>query len=325
MAAAPVSQVLSPPPRRGASRAATPSLTWRNPAGTAYSTEPEVRILLQRPDGFGLRLQTVPAGAGGYAVSRPPIDLHVLILSQRVRNLRYEAKLAGQNRKIVAERDGYSLLPAGSDSEFYGREGNNLYAVAIMRPDWLTALARRHDLPDVGLPVEAARYSPAIAALSATLREAVAAGAASPGYLDHWGLLAGLAMLRLHRPPDIDHAARMTRLSAPMLARVIERIEAGLDEEIGLDELASLVDLSPWHFARCFRAATGMPPHAYVTQRRLERAKLLLRDGLFGLSEVALACGFASQSHFTTAFRRDTGLPPGRWRLLAGQLLPADG
>ena len=80
-----------------------------------------------------------------------------------------------------------------------------------------------------------------------------------------------------------------------------------------LEELAAAVNLSPFHFARVFRRATGLPPHAWLQQRRLEQARALLRDGCAPL-RVALQLGFADQSHMTRHFKRTYGLSPGRWR-----------
>lgn len=299
----------------------SPMPSWRNPAGTIFSAEPRMRRLLQRPGGPALRLQAVPGGAAGYAAQRPPFDLHVLILSHRVRATRYETILCGRRRSVVAAQDGHTLLPAGSDSAFIGEQADNEYAVLVMPPAWLDSLARRHDLPGAEPPAAIGQQAPGLAALTACLRTALAEGAATPGFLDHWSVLAGLEVLRLHRERPAG-GGRAPALSPAMLRRVLALIDARLDEEIGLEELCGVAGLSPWHFARCFRAATGWPPHAYVTHQRLERAKRLLRDGRHGLSAVALDCGFASQSHFTVAFRRETGVTPGRWRQLAGVLPP---
>jgi AraC family transcriptional regulator len=78
--------------------------------------------------------------------------------------------------------------------------------------------------------------------------------------------------------------------------------------------MAGLLGLSPYHFARMFRRAVGVPPHQYVLQRRVERAKGLLLAGRLGLSDVALAVGFSDQSHLTRVFRRAVGITPARFR-----------
>ncbi|OLU22344.1 AraC family transcriptional regulator [Pseudomonas sp. PA15(2017)] len=92
-----------------------------------------------------------------------------------------------------------------------------------------------------------------------------------------------------------------------------ELLAARLGEPPSLEELAAAVNLSPFHFARVFRRATGLPPHAWLQQRRLEQARALLRDGCAPLS-VALQLGFADQSHLTRQFKQVYGVGPGEYR-----------
>lgn len=128
-------------------------------------------------------------------------------------------------------------------------------------------------------------------------------------------LLADTMLLRILRLGDPDGAAAPTGgLSAKHLRIVKERIEASLSHGVSLDELAEEVGLSRFHLARAFKASTGVPPHRYLTLRRVERAKELLRDPEKPLVEVALETGFSSQSHFTGRFREATGLTPLRYR-----------
>jgi AraC-like DNA-binding protein len=82
---------------------------------------------------------------------------------------------------------------------------------------------------------------------------------------------------------------------------------------VQLAELAGAVGLSPFHAARLFAQSTGLPPHAWRNQVRLQRALVPLRAGV-SVTEVAAASGFTDQSHFTRHFRRMFGVPPGRWQ-----------
>jgi AraC family transcriptional regulator len=95
---------------------------------------------------------------------------------------------------------------------------------------------------------------------------------------------------------------------------LIERVGAYVDDRLGepllLDDLAAEARLSAFHFARCFKATTGLTPHEFVTMRRMERAKTLLlttRDSVF---EVAYAVGFSNVGHFRRLLRRYTGFAP---------------
>jgi AraC family transcriptional regulator len=95
---------------------------------------------------------------------------------------------------------------------------------------------------------------------------------------------------------------------------VLEYIEAHLAEELGLVELAAIVGLSPHYFGEAFRISSGRSPHRYVMERRIERARDLLRGENWPIGDIAYAAGFSSQSHFTANFRRVTGVTPGRFR-----------
>lgn len=98
------------------------------------------------------------------------------------------------------------------------------------------------------------------------------------------------------------------------LKRVLEYIEVNLSIDIHLNDLAGTAGLSAFHFAKLFKQSTGVSPHQYILQRRLERAKELLRKPTMSLSEIGLASGFADQSHFTNVFRRFVGATPSKFR-----------
>ena len=100
------------------------------------------------------------------------------------------------------------------------------------------------------------------------------------------------------------------------LKRVVEYVDAHLGGRITLASMAAAAGLTPMHFAAQFRSATGLRPHDYVLQRRIERARELLRDPRRALLDVALSVGFQTQAHFTTVFKRFVGAPPHRWRRL---------
>jgi AraC family transcriptional regulator len=102
------------------------------------------------------------------------------------------------------------------------------------------------------------------------------------------------------------------------LQRVIEYIMENLDGSPTLERMAAVAHLSPYHFARQFRAATGLAPYQYVIARRVERAQQLLRqEDELGLAEVAFRTGFSDQSHFSSHFKRIVGVTPRQFRISA--------
>lgn len=122
-------------------------------------------------------------------------------------------------------------------------------------------------------------------------------------------LIAALVSRFTNRDPR--GARALGGLAPAIRRRLVEFIDARLDTALTIDELAEEAGLSPFHFARAFKRSMGEPPHRFVQRRRVERAKDLIRDGRMSLAEVALACGFSSQSHFTARFREFTGVTPG--------------
>jgi len=98
------------------------------------------------------------------------------------------------------------------------------------------------------------------------------------------------------------------------IRKVTSHVERHLDRPIRNEELAALVRLNSSHFGRAFRNSFGEPPHEYVIRRRVEHAQGLMLSTDASLSEIALNCGLADQSHLTRLFRRFAGESPRAWR-----------
>lgn len=105
-----------------------------------------------------------------------------------------------------------------------------------------------------------------------------------------------------------------TRLMDQQMRRIVDFVQAHLDQKISLDALAAQTGFSPYHFARLFRQTTGSSPHQFVLSQRVERARLLLTEKEMSLAQIAAACGFADQSHLAQMFKRFVGLTPQAYR-----------
>jgi AraC family transcriptional regulator len=113
-------------------------------------------------------------------------------------------------------------------------------------------------------------------------------------------------------PPAVDrHPGLLDRATVD---RVTEVVDAELAGPLTLDRLARAATLSPYHFARAFKATTGMAPHQFVTARRIDRAKALLLNTRASVVDVANAVGMSNVSHFRRVFRRHLGVLPGALR-----------
>jgi AraC-like DNA-binding protein len=131
----------------------------------------------------------------------------------------------------------------------------------------------------------------------------------------------GLAIVSRVIARHFTVAERQTREAGALpswrLSRAIEFVDEHLSEPIGLADIASSAGLTRMHFASQFRRATGMRPHEYLLRRRIDHAQHLLRESKHNVLDVALSCGFRSQAHFTTVFKRLVGDTPYCWRMKA--------
>ncbi len=121
---------------------------------------------------------------------------------------------------------------------------------------------------------------------------------------------------------DVDHPdkpkSRVNALPPRILNRIRSKVEANLDCNFSLESLAAESGYSRAHFLRMFQAATGLTPHQYIMDLRLKRAQERLKQVNSSIVDVALSCGFSSQSHMTSVFRRELDITPGEFRRQAG-------
>jgi AraC family transcriptional regulator len=113
-----------------------------------------------------------------------------------------------------------------------------------------------------------------------------------------------------HRPLQFSRGG----LNSARLRRIKELVDAKMEGDLSLEEMAQSVGLSTAHFARMFRKSTGVTPHQFVLRQRLERAKGMLRAPDARVLDVALACGFKTQQHFAQVFRGVWGVSPTEYR-----------
>jgi AraC family transcriptional regulator len=133
-------------------------------------------------------------------------------------------------------------------------------------------------------------------------------------YVEALSLVLMHQLIRLERAaPDTVRPLR-GGLPARQQRRLAEFIDEHLAEEISLATLAGLVDLSLYHFARAFRHSFGMPPHRYHIERRMDRARRLLRRSAFSVTQIGSQIGFRETSSFTRAYRKFAGVTPSKYR-----------
>jgi AraC family transcriptional regulator len=157
------------------------------------------------------------------------------------------------------------------------------------------------------------------AAMWAVDSELTGNGAGGPLAVESLAKVVAVHLIRHLQAPRQSGPRRDGALPRVRLRAVLEYIEERLDAGSSLEQMAAVARLSPYHFARQFKAATGLPPHQYVILRRVERARQLLQAGTeLSLADVAAEAGFSDQSQFSRHFKRLVGVTPGQFRVSAG-------
>lgn len=144
----------------------------------------------------------------------------------------------------------------------------------------------------------------------ALVAEAERGGPSGPLFVDASAAAVGYQVKERFAAKSIPKSELKGGLPPARLRRVLDLLESGIAHSVKVDEMAREADLSPAHFARAFKHATGTSPHQYLVAMRLDRARTALLQGT-PISEAALTFGFADQAHFSRAFAKRYGVTPG--------------
>jgi AraC family transcriptional regulator len=230
-------------------------------------------------------------------------------------------KFAGSWQSTRPTTGSIHLRPIGVNSDEVRIGSANMQALHLYVPT--VAFARLMDdynLPAV--PGRSIRYSCGVQdelinqiGLS-VLSEMMSPTAAGRMLVETSSLLLAARLAHAHAETELIRLPILTphRLDNVRLRRVLAYVEEHLAEDIAVADLANVACLSIFHFTRAFAATMGVPPHRYVSRRRLETARAMIATGRASLSEIAQDCRFSSQSSFTRAFRRATGMTPAEYR-----------
>jgi AraC family transcriptional regulator len=240
-------------------------------------------------------------------VARPPEALA----------LRYD----GVKRQVPPPPGSIMLVPAGSP--VWGRSSGCKDELHIFLEAGVVkrVAAEAFDLDPARLtipPLDGLDLPPLRAVMGAVGAELTAGAPGGRLAAESLATVLAVQLLRHSLAPRPPARGRDSALPRAGLRAVIEYIEAYLDADLTLAQLAAVAHRSAYHFARQFKAATGMPPHQYVIARRVARAQQLLHpDQDFALAEIAVRVGFADQSQFSQHFKRVVGVTPRQFRLSA--------
>ncbi|MCC8973622.1 helix-turn-helix transcriptional regulator [Bradyrhizobium sp. Cham227] len=275
------------------------------------------RVLKTRP----LRMAADPSsGAIAYwkhdalhDVVRPMVD-HV-VMSYPAGSQRLERR-TGRVASIGTARSGVvTIIPAGSSSRWDIHQ--SVHVVQLYLPH--ATLARVAGEADTAAPGDLLERTghpdPITSRLLLSAADALEGSAALDAlFRQQLTDLLATRLLSAHAGVPATVQATVGGLAPTALRRAIERLRSDSDADVSLAALAADAGLSRFHFCRAFKESTGLSPHAWLRQHRLEQAMNMLRDTDASVVSIAAALGYSSQTAFAAAFRKLTGETPSDWR-----------
>lgn len=253
-------------------------------------------------------------------VSIPALPKHHAVIYLNRQPLDLTQRLDGRLRKERVHHGEVAIIPAGPQWEwgFKGVTESDMLPLCL-EETFVREVAQSVDVDPDGveiLPLLGAR-DPQIERIGLSLKAEVEAEGLLGGRLYVESLATALAITLIRDHSSLGRAAvrKAARehnggLSRRALKDAIDYVGDNLEKDLKLAEIAGAAHMSPYHFSRLFKESTGLTPHQYVIERRIQRAKELLRGTTLPIAEIALSCGFANQSHLNRHFKRLLGVRP---------------
>ncbi len=239
------------------------------------------------------------------ALGHQAIDLE-FVFEGRLQTISYEEKDYARGCIEVVPAD----LPYGvrSISTVQVIEWIHCY----LEPTFVAQIAHEWVNPDrVELLLTRKIADPLIAQIGLALKSSLEVdGVGSRFYADSMATALSAHLLRHYSTRNHQFREHEDGLSKQKLRQAIEYIQEHLGEDLSLSEIANELGMSQYYFCHLFKRSTGISPHQYLIQQRIEQAKHLLKQPERTITSVALECGFANQSHFAKYFRKHTGMNP---------------
>jgi len=222
----------------------------------------------------------------------------------------------GRSAAIATARPGVvTVIPAGSTSRWDIHKP--MHVVQLYLPHrTLKRIAGEADMAAAGDLLERTGHTDLITSRLLLSAADALEGSAALDALFRQQLTDLLAtrLLAAHAGSPTTFQPTLGGLSPTVLRRAVERLRSDSDADVSLGALASDAGLSRFHFCRAFKESTGLSPHAWLRQHRLEQAMEMLRDPDTSVVSIAAALGYSSQTAFAAAFKKLTGETPSDWR-----------
>lgn len=268
---------------------------------------PQILAHARTADGIAFQLRRDPRGI----LDVPGLE-NVLISIHLGTPARMSCRRDGKRFTGTAVHGDIDIIPALTPSRWEMHDENDTALLLSLPKSLIQAVANESGVDAARIEIRN-RFQARdveLEALSWAIKREMEAGCRSGRlYLD--GLALAVASRLVMRHSSIAKLAeRKEGLSGHRLKQVLSFIEDHLANDLSLEQIATVAGVSASHMKTLFRAATGVPVHQYVIQRRVECARTLLTQDGLSIAEIALAAGFAHQSHMARHMRRILGVPP---------------
>lgn len=235
---------------------------------------------------------------------------HYVAFSRDDQDFHFKALLGSQWQEVVIPPKCLWIQPAGEPFSFRV-ETTARWCGAIVDPARMRALMGDATSEPV---VEAAigLHDPVLIPLmEAICAEVLRGGTSGVRFADAMVMAIGTQLMRLFGQAQREHKGGLTGRT---LRLITDFVESHLADDINVEQLAHIAQLSTAHFSRAFKEVTSQSPHQFVVARRLERARRMLADTQAPVANIAMECGFADQAHFSRQFNQAFSVSPSQFR-----------
>jgi AraC family transcriptional regulator len=270
-------------------------------------------------EGFGAPF-TLIASPKGFSEETWVSDCPDTILSLRLDGAHVTCRGGPKSGATSANGSCFAFSPKGSVSKFTAQGSIRFAQIYVSEGLIDRAASFIHFAPKLSTRLRDDLVFASNSTLEGLARQYLDAGlnGATTLEMEARALLLMNSLLAAHYDESFERTAIESKrggLAPHQLNRVTDYLMARLADDIALAELAAIASLSPHHFCRAFKQSTGLPPHAWLAHKRMERAQeMMAAHPQMGLTEIALCVGYQSQAAFGAAFKRVTGATPSQLR-----------